>query len=311
MTPDNSDTNERSSSSGGEAADSSSGGGCGQPSQGPSPPAGGPKGRVPSIPRTPGDAGLNALVNAQNQMIRHYFELQEAERWLFRQVRSRKPDAGRKAIRQIELERQRLGRDLHTGIGQMLAATRLQLETIAALWPTPPPQVKQALDRIAELASQAADQVRAISRRLHPPEWQRLTMAEALRQLWELSGVPERMEARFEIAPDLPEPDLEAKILFYRALQESLSNIARHSQASSVEVLLQQRAGRLVMTVRDNGIGFDAPALFASPANLSAGIGLRAIREQAAAMGGEFNVRSAPDGTTLEVSIPLGESPTP
>jgi len=256
-------------------------------------------------------AALQGLVKVQNRMIQRYFQLQLAEQRLSQEVGRRPPDAGRRSILQMEMERQRLGRDLHTGVGQMLAATRLQLEIIEAQWPTAPPPVQQALHRIAELTSQALDQVRAVSRRLHPPEWQRLSLPDALRQLWDLSGVPERTAARFTIAAALPEPDLEIRILLYRALQEALANVARHSRATAVTATLERSGGRLILTVRDNGVGFDAPALWASPPNLKAGIGLRAIREQAAAIGGELRVHSGPDGTTLEVSVPETESPTP
>lgn len=252
---------------------------------------------------------LSALVNAQNRWLQCYFRLERLEAKLSREARQRLPHAGRTAIRQMELERQRLGRDLHTGIGQLLAATRLQVETIEQQWPDPPPAVKQALERIKDLASQALDQVRAVSRRLHPPEWQRLTLAEAVRQLWDLSGLPERTAARIAISPGLPEPDLETKILLYRALQEALSNIAGHSRATAVSVTLEERGGRMALTVYDNGVGFDAPALWNSPARVGSGIGLRAVREQAAAMGGELSVRSGEGGTTLEVSVPLEEPP--
>jgi two-component system, NarL family, sensor kinase len=253
---------------------------------------------------------MKALVNLQNRFIQRYFRLQQVERKLLLRAQRKKPGAGRKAIEQIELERQRLGRDLHTGVGQMLAATRLQLEIIDSQMPTPPAAVRQALDRVSALASQALDQVRSVSRRLHPPEWQRLSLAEAVRQLWDLSGLPQRTQASIAIGPGLREPDLEAKILIYRAMQEALSNIARHSRATAVTLSLQPRGKRLVLTVRDNGVGFDAPSLLSAPANLSGGIGLRAIREQASAIGGELTVRSGPDGTTLEVSVPGEESPT-
>lgn len=262
---------------------------------------------APRAAQSPGEGGLSpvaALLDAQNRMIQCYFRLQRLERKLSARP---KPRAAGQTLRQIELERQRLGRELHTGIGQILAATRLQLETIDQQWPSPPPAVRQALDRIAELAAQALEQVRAVSRRLHPPDWQRLSLPEALRQLWDLSGLPQRAQARLEIAPDLPAPSLEARILLYRALQEALSNIALHSQATAVEANLEVRAGRLVLTVRDNGVGFDAEALWRAPAELKAGIGLRAIREQAAELEGELNVQSGAGGTTLEVSVPMGD----
>jgi two-component system, NarL family, sensor kinase len=267
-------------------------------------------GGTPTAP-SPGRSDLKTLVSLQNRFIQRYFRLQQVERKLLQRAQRKKPTAGRKAIEQIELERQRLGLDLHTGVGQMLAATRLQLEIIDSQMPTPPAAVREALDRVSALANQALDQVRSVSRRLHPPEWQRLSLVEAVRQLWDLSGLPQRTEASLAIAPGFPEPPLEAKILIYRALQEALSNIARHSHATSVWLSLEPRGKRLLLTVRDNGVGFDAQALLSAPVNLSGGIGLRAIREQTAAIGGELTVRSGPDGTTLEVSVPgTGSPPT-
>ena len=77
----------------------------------------------------------------------------------------------------------------------MLVAIRLQLEVIATQLSGPPAAVGQALERIAALAGDAGEQVRALSRRLHPPDWQRLTLEAAIRQLWETSGVPQRYAA--------------------------------------------------------------------------------------------------------------------
>lgn len=266
-----------------------------------------PGSSVPAGP--PGEqTDMETLVNLQNRFIQRYFRLQQMERKLLARARAKKPLGGKKAIEQIELERQRLGRDLHTGVGQMLAATRLQLEIIESQMPQPPAEVKKALDRVSALASQALDQVRSVSRRLHPPEWQRLSLAEAVRQLWELSGLPQKAQTTIYITPGLPEPELEGKILIYRAAQEALSNVARHSKATIVSLALVARGKRLQLTVRDNGVGFDAQAMLNAPANLAKGIGLRAIREQAVAMGADFGVRSGPNGTTLEASVPIGET---
>jgi two-component system, NarL family, sensor kinase len=267
--------------------------------------------RIPVV-RRPGKLpreSMSSLLDVQNRMIQRYFHLQRAEQRLSRKARGTGAGPGRKAIQQIELERQRLGRDLHTGIGQILAATRLQVETIEQQWPTPPPQVRAALDRIAELAALALDQVRAVSRRLHPPEWQRLSLRDAVSQLWDLSGLPEHTEAHFAIADGLPEPALETKIVLYRALQEALANIAGHASATSVSVTLEAKDGRSILTVQDNGKGFDALAFWNSPAHLNAGLGLRAIREQTIAIGGGLSVHSDASGTTVEVWVPDSEQP--
>lgn len=245
------------------------------------------------------------LLHLQSRFVQHFFRLQNAERNLSSLMQVTRPAAGISAVRQLELERERLGRDLHTGVGQLLVAIRLQLEVIAAQLPTMPEGVRQGLDRIAILANDAGQQVRSLSRQLHPPEWQRLSLETAVQQLWESSGVPQRFEASLEIEPLPREPEQEAKVLVYRAAQEALTNLVRHARASRVSMTLAVRGDRVVLSIQDNGVGFDVAALLSAPANVAQGIGLRFIREQAAALGGTLDIVSGAAGTRLELSVPF------
>ena len=245
------------------------------------------------------------LLSLQSRFVQHYFRLQSAERNLSSLTQASRPPAGISAVRQVELERERLGRDLHTGVGQLLVAIRLQLEVIATQLPAPPAGVQQALDRIASLANDAGEQVRAISRRLHPPEWQRLSLEAAVRQLWESSGVPQRFEASLRIDPLPREPEQEAKVLVYRAAQEALTNLVRHARATRVEMVLTTRANHVLLRIQDNGVGFDVAGLLNAPVNVAQGIGLRSIREQAASLGGALDMVSSAQGTRLELSVPF------
>jgi two-component system NarL family sensor kinase len=245
------------------------------------------------------------LLRLEGSLLRHCLRLQLAERDLSSFARDRRRGIGRGAVRQIDLERQRLGRELHTGVGQMLAAIRLQLEIVAAHLLDPPGLVQQALDRISTLANEALEQVRSVSSRLHPPEWQRLTLADALQQLWDISGIPQRFEASLRIQPLPHEPDLEVKVLLYRAAQEALSNVIRHARAIRLEASLETRDDCAILTIRDDGVGFDVAGLLRGPASVASGIGLRSIREQAAALGGRSEIQSGPAGTTLVVSVPF------
>lgn len=256
---------------------------------------------------TRADAGENAVVllRLQSALLGHYFRLQQAERKLSIRARKSRPSTGRVVVRQIELERQRLGRELHTGVGQMLAAIRLQLEVIAAELPEAPAAVRQALGRISTLAADALEQVRAVSRRLHPPEWQRLTIEAALQQLWEISGIPQKFEAVLRIEPLPAQPELEVKAMIYRTAQEAFSNLTRHSRATRVELTLAVRGDNVVLSIRDNGVGFDAGSLFSAPASIASGIGLRSLRDQAESIGGNLMIESGPTGTKLEFSAPL------
>jgi len=245
------------------------------------------------------------LRHLEARLLGHYFRLHKIERRLAARVARKKRAGGRSAVRQIELERQRLGRELHTGIGQMLAAIRLQLEFVTAQLSDPPATVRQALQNIAALAAGALDQMRSISRRLHPPEWQRLTIDAALRQLWEVSGIPLRFRGRLDLQTPDREPDPEIKSLLYRTAQEGLSNIIGHAQAETVTMSLEQAGDRLLLVLEDDGVGFDAVAHARAPVHVAAGIGLRSMEEQAAALDAKIQIASGPNGTKLILSTPF------
>lgn len=212
--------------------------------------------------------------------------------------------SGRRTLRHIEDERRRLGRELHTGIGQLLAAIRIQLEIVREQCADAPPGVAQAVDRIERLAADALEQVRSLSHAIYPPEWQSLSLDAALYQLWNHSGIAQRFTGDIRVA-SVGDLNADVKTLFYRAAQEGLGNAMRHSRASSIDLSLEHSAGRLRLTIEDDGVGFDAARVFHVNPNPGCGLGLRALREQVAALGGRLRVDSGRAGTTLEVSVPL------
>jgi signal transduction histidine kinase len=257
--------------------------------------------RAPQLP----DRLQVEFLRLEGRCVRSFIRLVDRERRLSEGDRRKRGNGGRKAIRQIEMERRRVGRELHTGVGQTLAAIRLQLEVIGSEMPLPPPRVMQALESISSLCISALDQVRSVSKKLHPPEWQRLSLEEAIRQLWDLSGIRERFEGELKIVPLPREPDPEVKALLYRAIQESLSNIVRHSKATRIDVELIPNNDRALLTVSDNGIGFDLAGLRAAPASVTAGIGLRSIQDLVTETRGNFDIESGPHGTKLVISVML------
>jgi len=245
------------------------------------------------------------LVQLECGQVERLRRLTVAERQLASTVREKGLEAGKSAIRQIEAERQRIARELHTGVGQTLAAIRIQTEIVTTHLPDPPPPVRLAVERIAILADEALDQVRSVSKRLHPPQWEQLPLDTALRRLWQMSGMEGKFETDLRIEPPRYEPPVEVKGLYYRAAQEALSNILRHSGATRIELVLQNVRERLVLQVRDNGVGFDARKVMARSPGTGTGIGLPSLREQARALGGKLLIKSGGLGTTLELSLGL------
>jgi signal transduction histidine kinase len=248
-----------------------------------------------------------SLIQLECAQVERLRRLNVAERQLAGTVKEKRGDQGKNTIRQLELERQRIARELHTGVGQALAAIKIQTEIVNTHLTDPPPPVRQAVDRIALLAEDALGQVRSVSKRLHPPQWQQLPLDTALRQLWDITGVDAKFESHVRLERLPLEPGVEVKSLFYRAAQEALSNILRHSGAKRIQLILQMVRDRMVLQVRDNGTGFDARQVLGKPPGAAGGIGLPALREQARAMGAKLLVKSGGLGTTLELSVGLSQ----
>lgn len=194
-------------------------------------------------------------------------------------------------VRELDAERERLGRELHAGVGQPLAGIQMNLEILDSCAASLPAPAAAALDRLHRLADEALEQTRALAHRLHPPAWQQLPVVVALRQLFENSGI----ETVFAVDSSLAEPRHSARVALYRCAQECLSNVIRHSGATRVEVSLRLTGRRIELAVGDNGHGIT---------QVGNGMGIASIRERAAELGGSATVSSNHTGTTVVVSIP-------
>lgn len=150
----------------------------------------------------------------------------------------------------------------------------------------------------------ALEQVQGISRGLYTPAWESRPLREALRDLWENSGIPEQFNAVLDLQELCGDPRLHVRAAIYRAAQEGLSNVVRHSGARRVRLSLREQDGCVILEVEDDGEGFN-PEPDASRPAATAGIGLRSMRELAGQLGGKFQVSSSPKGTSLTMSFPL------
>jgi two-component system sensor histidine kinase UhpB len=214
--------------------------------------------------------------------------------------------SGTLLLEELEKQRTRVARDLHSGAGQPLAGIRLNLELMAPWAETAPEEVRVAMARLVTLTDSALEQIRSVAHRFHPPSWQHVSLVSALRTLLSNSGVDLRFpKTVVEISPLSHEPPLTSRIAVYRCAQECIANSIRHSEATTFSFALREAPPWLELTISDDGKGLPPNA------DRAAGIGLRAIREHAQAAGGgshifESSARNAGQrGTTVVVRVPL------
>ncbi len=208
-----------------------------------------------------------------------------------------------------EAERKRIARELHDDLGQTLSGLVVNLEASSSQAAVPP-SVRRALEECAAAARGALRSVRGWLGELRAPTLDPIDLAVALR-----SDLLPSFEAESGCATALEvtgwPADLPGEVTFnlYRIFQESLSNVRRHAGASCVEVRLAAAGERLVVSIRDDGIGFDVDAANQARADAdgsgSAGFGLIGMRERAALLGGELRVQAVRGrGTSVTITIP-------
>jgi two-component system NarL family sensor kinase len=200
-----------------------------------------------------------------------------------------------------EQERARLSRDLHDGISQSLVSIKFQLEAAAIRMEGDAPQRASALssiERSAAAITSVLGEVRRISHDLRPALLDDLGLAAALAHLAQETGNGVQFDAE-DVDERLP---AEVATVLFRIAQEGLANSARHAGASRTAVLLSQRGARLVLTISDNGVGFDLDDLALHPQR---GIGLRNMSERMDAIGGTMEIVSNAAGTTLRACVTL------
>jgi PAS domain S-box-containing protein len=194
--------------------------------------------------------------------------------------------------------RQRFERDLHDGTQQRLVSLALELRTVLAAVPPELTELSAQLDRAVTSATDLLDELREITRGIHPAILTKGGLAEALRALARRSPIPVRLDLR--VPGPLPQ-HLEASA--YYVVAEAQTNAAKHSRASlvSVTVVTDTASGVLHVAVSDDGVG---------GAHFDRGTGLVGLKDRAEAMGGGMFLDSRVGaGTTLRIELPLSATP--
>lgn len=205
-------------------------------------------------------------------------------------------DSARSALLVQEGERRRIARELHDEVGQTLTGVMLQVEGLAA---TIPDELREQLDELRETARHGTEEVRRIARRLRPEALEDLGLQSALGALATAFGEQAHIQVNRYLEPPRRALSEEQELVIYRVAQEAMTNVARHAEASSVELRLEDAAHEVVLSVRDDGRGL-------SPAAQTSSHGIRGMRERAMLIGAELTITRAPDhGTKVKLSIPI------
>ena len=202
-----------------------------------------------------------------------------------------------------EEERRRLARDLHDDVGQALTALKIQLESLARTGGEV--AVRSRVDECVDTVQHTLERVRQLSLSLRPSQLDDLGLAAALRSHLDRQARVAGLQAHFETedAPQALAPEIETAC--FRVAQEAINNVLRHARARNLWLRLSTAGGRLAISVRDDGRGFDLDAVRQRAAD-GASLGLVGMEERMALAGGSFELRSAPgQGTIVLATFPL------
>lgn len=197
----------------------------------------------------------------------------------------------------IENERLAISRELHDDLGQALTAVKIDLEIIKRNVPE-----SREMDRINKTSALVSDTIKTVQKitaRLRPDIIDDLGLEAAIE--WYVKEFSERysLPVLLKIEPEI-EVSVDSSLAIFRIMQESLTNIARHSKATSVDVKLLKITKDIHFIINDNGIGIDKDAMKSKMA-----YGIMGMSERALSMGGTFNIHATePKGTQMKVVIP-------
>jgi PAS domain S-box-containing protein len=203
-----------------------------------------------------------------------------------------------------EAGRRRIARELHDGVNQRLAVATIDLERLATMLPDSHLDVGQKLRSISAGLAELSDYIRDMAHQLKPAALEYLGLRPALESecaaFSRRIGIPVRYACRGRFAAALPP---EVSVVLFRIAQECLQNTGRHARARRASVTLLAVPGRVRLSIRDDGIGFDADA-----AKLG-GIGIMNMEESLRLVGGSLTVQSRPGcGTRVRAEVPLARN---
>jgi signal transduction histidine kinase len=208
-------------------------------------------------------------------------------------------------------ERRRIARELHDSLGQMLTSLKMNLDQMVSQGTGAAGQ-REKVEACIELTQQSLDETRTLSYLLHPPLLDEFGFGSAAR--WYVDGFVKRskIDVRLEVDRDLERMPDEVELALFRVLQESLTNIHRHSASTTAEIVARKGSHSVTLSVIDHGKGIPTDILEKfRRIRGGVGVGLAGMRERIEELGGNLEISSDEHKTVVEVSVPVPESSRP
>jgi PAS domain S-box-containing protein len=237
-------------------------------------------------------------MQARQQLERSEQKLRESERSL--------RELSLHLLRTQDEERRLIGREMHDSLGQVLSVLKMRLDAMSASDETVARVTRKQLAECSHLADECAKEVRTVSYLLYPPMLEEMGLKAAIP--WYLEGFSKRsgIKTLFE-APDVFERlHRDIELVIFRVLQESLTNVHKHSGSTDAKVKLMLTGDAVILEVTDSGEGSPAAVVEASSNwTGSLGVGLRGMSERLRQLGGTLAVSTGEGGTQVRASVPV------
>ena len=223
-----------------------------------------------------------------------------------------------KSLRQLSLrllqtqddERRRIGRDLHDSVGQYLVGLKMKVDSLKSSLERGQRDDDSALTECSQLVEEAIKEVRTISYLLYPPMLEELGLKSAIP--WYLEGFTKRsgIKTTFEVSPEFDRIPGDLELALFRVLQESLTNVHRHSGSPTATVRLLTENRRVFLQIIDVGCGSQSNNCENRAQDWmgTLGVGLRSMDERVRQLGGSLELSSVQGGTTVTATLPIPDA---
>jgi len=233
----------------------------------------------------------------------HYGQLLEQSRHMQEQLRL----LSRQLLAAQEEERKKISRELHDEIAQTLTGINARLATLKTEATVNTKDLQKKITSTQRMVEKSVDIVHRFARELRPMVLDDLGLIPALHSFVKSFSKQTCIHIRLTVFAEVEKLDNAKRTVLYRVAQEALTNVARHAQASRVDVSIRKLPGAARMEIKDNGKSFEAQRVMQSKRNTR--LGLIGMRERLEMVGGSFGVESAPGkGTTIRAQIPFTKS---